>query len=337
MVKGDDQTMAMTILNNSAAMMTLGELNKNINKVGKQLTRVATGQRIAGASDDAASFAISEKMREQIRTLEQDIQNVQNGSSMLRTAHGGIENIVEELRSLKELAIDSANDSNTDDDRKIIQKEFDKRKATIDEIATWTNYNGKTLLDGTYARGHITETHKIVMGEPSTMTLETGYRIEKVIVTPEHQVPDTVNITVDNSVSGIASKFSAASNVRLADGSSTEAVIETPKRNMVALTLADKAFVGKTPGQQGELYGKLPPNGQIAVKMDFTGMRGSDGRLIDFSNNESISQLNNQGFTILCSGCSQFINIKFNTESTETTYQKGQNNNETLAQHMKNF
>ena len=57
-------------------------------------------------------------------------------------------------------------------------------------------------------------------------------------------------------------------------------------------------------------------------------MRGSDGRLIDFSNNESISQLNNQGFTILCSGCSQFINIKFNTESTETTYQKGQNNND---------
>lgn len=51
--------MAMTILNNSAAMMTLGELNKNINKVGKQLTRVATGQRITGASDDAASFAIS--------------------------------------------------------------------------------------------------------------------------------------------------------------------------------------------------------------------------------------------------------------------------------------
>ena len=144
--------MAMTILNNSSTALSLGELNKNINKLGKTLTKVSTGQRIVRASDDAASFAISEKMREQIRSLEQDIQNVQNGGAMLRTAHGGIENIVDELRSLKELAINAANDSNTDEDRAIIQKEFDKRRDTINDIATWTNYNTKPLLDGTYAR-----------------------------------------------------------------------------------------------------------------------------------------------------------------------------------------
>ena len=92
------------------------------------MAKVSSGQRIVGASDDTATFAISEKMREQIRSLEQDIQNVQNGSSMLKTAHGGIENIVEELRTMKELAINAANDSNTDKDREIIQKEFDKNK-----------------------------------------------------------------------------------------------------------------------------------------------------------------------------------------------------------------
>ena len=102
--------MAMTLLNDSSISLSLGELNKNINKVGKALTKLASGQRITGASVDTASFAISEKMREQLRSLEQDIQNVQNGSSMLKTAHGGIENIVEELRSLKELTINAANE-----------------------------------------------------------------------------------------------------------------------------------------------------------------------------------------------------------------------------------
>ena len=82
----------------------------------------------------------------------QDDQNVQNGSALLRTAERGINQVIEELRSLKELAINSANDSNTDDDRRTIQKEFDSRIATIDEIALGTNYNGKILLDGRYGR-----------------------------------------------------------------------------------------------------------------------------------------------------------------------------------------
>ena len=142
--------MAMTVLNNSAANLTLSSLNKNLNKVGKQLSKVAKGERIVGAGDNASDFGISEQMRAKIRTLEQDIRNVQNGSSMLKIASAGIDSIVEELRTLKELAINAANDSNTDEDRKIIQKEFDQRRANIDEIATTTNYNKKPLLDGTY-------------------------------------------------------------------------------------------------------------------------------------------------------------------------------------------
>ena len=94
--------------------MTLGQLNKNINKVGKSLSKISTGQRIVSARDNASDYGISEQMRVQIRALEQDMQNVQNGSSMLKTAFGGINDIVEELRSLKELAINAANDSNSD-------------------------------------------------------------------------------------------------------------------------------------------------------------------------------------------------------------------------------
>lgn len=144
--------MAMSILNNTVSMLSLGELNKNISAFGKQQKKLASGMRINSAGDDASGYAISEKMRAHIRTLDQDRLNVRTGSSLLRVADGGINNIVDELRNLKELAINAANDHNTDADRAIIQKEFDQKKANIDDIATTTNYNGKMLLDGRYYR-----------------------------------------------------------------------------------------------------------------------------------------------------------------------------------------
>ncbi len=144
--------MSMTVLNNIAAQLALGELNRNGDKLGKALSKVSTGQKIIGAKDDASAYSISEQMRSKIRALEQDVRNVQNGSAMLKTASGGIENIVEELRELKELAINAANDHNTDDDRRIMQKVFNQKKDNINDIATMTNYNGKRLLDGSYFR-----------------------------------------------------------------------------------------------------------------------------------------------------------------------------------------
>ena len=148
--------MTMKAMYNAGAQLSLAELNKNISKAGRALARISTGQRIIGAQDDdSTSFAISEKMREQIRSLLQDNNNVQNGSSMLKTAERGIDLIVQELKTLKELAIDAANDSNIDDDRRTMQKEFDSRIATINEIAIGTEYNGKILLDGRWNRGGI--------------------------------------------------------------------------------------------------------------------------------------------------------------------------------------
>ena len=144
--------MAMTILHSAGVQLSLGELNKNTSRLGKSLSKISTGQRIVNAAGDAASFAISEKMREQIRSLMQDTQNVQNGSSIIRTAERGIDQIIQNMRTMKELAIDSANDSNTDEDRAIIQKEFNALRDTINDIAIGTQYNGKILLDGRWSK-----------------------------------------------------------------------------------------------------------------------------------------------------------------------------------------
>lgn len=145
--------MPMTVMNNNAASMALGELNKNINKLGKELAKISSGRRINSAQDDASGYAIAQKMRANIRALAQDIQNSQTGTSLVKTASGGIDNIVDELRNLKRLALDAANDHNTDADRVTIQKEIDSRKANIEDIASTTNYNGIPLLDGRWRRG----------------------------------------------------------------------------------------------------------------------------------------------------------------------------------------
>lgn len=138
---------------NTGAQVALGELNKNNDRLRRALQKISRGQKINSAQDSSSAYVISEKMREQIRTLAQDNQNIQNGATLLKIADGGINSIVEELRSLKELAINAVNDTNTDQDRATIQKVFSQKMANINDIAATTNYNGKTLLDGSYAKG----------------------------------------------------------------------------------------------------------------------------------------------------------------------------------------
>ena len=140
--------MAMVIKNNNAAMLALGELNKNTSALGKQLKKVSSGMRLTGAGDAPSDFSISEKMRVRIRALDQDERNVQNGASLLRVAEGGIQSQIEIMKTIKQKVIDADNDTNTDLDRMTIQKEIDQGYRQIEDIAWETNYNGKRLLVG---------------------------------------------------------------------------------------------------------------------------------------------------------------------------------------------
>ena len=138
----------MTIMNDASASMTLGELNKNISALGKQLKKVSSGMRINGAGDGPSEYSISEKMRVRIRALDQDERNVLNGAALLRTAEGAIQQQIEIMKTIKEKVIDADNDTNTDLDRMTIQKEIDQGYQQIEDIAQETNYNGKRLLVG---------------------------------------------------------------------------------------------------------------------------------------------------------------------------------------------
>ena len=139
--------MAMVVKNNMPAVNTLNTLNKNESALSKSLQKVSSGMKINSAGDDASGMAISERMRVQVRALDQDDTNTKNGSALLRTAEGAVQSTIEILKTLKEKAINAANDTNTDEDRAIIQKEVDRLIDQIDENAL-TTYNGKYLIDG---------------------------------------------------------------------------------------------------------------------------------------------------------------------------------------------
>ena len=139
--------MSMVLKNNIAAQVSLGELNKNINRLGEALAKVSTGMKINSAQDDSAQFAISELMRVQIRALSQAMQNVQNGNALLRTAEEGIQQQIELVRTIREKVLDAANDTNSEEDRKIIQKEVNQFFDQIEQTAYYTDYNShKPLL-----------------------------------------------------------------------------------------------------------------------------------------------------------------------------------------------
>ena len=161
--------MAMIVAHNSASAMALGELNKNNNKLAKDLKKISSGMRINGAGDGGAEYSISEKMRVMIRSLGQDSDNSKKGIDLVRVAEGGIQNIIDELRDMKAMALNSANAHNTDIDRATIQKEFASRIEEINDIASTTNYNGIILLDGRWCHTRWGN----VQGEPTVVSSNT--------------------------------------------------------------------------------------------------------------------------------------------------------------------
>lgn len=148
--------MGMVIKNNMAAQNTLGTLNKNSTALSKSLQKVSSGMKINGAADDASGYAISERMRVQVRGLNQDIDNTQSAISMMKTAEGAISSTVDILKTMKEKAINAANDTNTDADRAIIQKELNQSIDQVDDNASIT-FNNKILFDGSADAGTTAE------------------------------------------------------------------------------------------------------------------------------------------------------------------------------------
>ncbi|WP_108669004.1 flagellin [Peribacillus acanthi] len=138
----------MRINHNIAALNTYRQLNSASSAQGKSMEKLSSGLRINKAGDDAAGLAISEKMRGQIRGLDQASRNAQDGISLIQTAEGALNETHDMLQRMRELTVQANNDTNNGDDRDAIQKEIDQLKGEVDRIANKTQFNTKNLLDG---------------------------------------------------------------------------------------------------------------------------------------------------------------------------------------------
>lgn len=133
---------------NATGLSIIRNMNTQWAIANKSMERISTGYRINRAADDPAGLAISEKMRAQIRGLGQAARNIQDGISLLQTAEGALNETHSILQRMRELSVQSANDTLTDNDRNQLALEFEELKKEISRISTDTEFNTKTLLDG---------------------------------------------------------------------------------------------------------------------------------------------------------------------------------------------
>ncbi|MER3419184.1 MAG: flagellin [Chloroflexota bacterium] len=138
----------MTINTNIMALNAQHRLAITSLEQAKTLEKLSSGLRINRAADDAAGLAVSEKLRSQIRGTNQAMRNAQDGISMIQTAEGALEEVHSMLQRMRELAVQAANDTYSNEDRKAIDNELQALKTEINAISTRTKFNGKSLLTG---------------------------------------------------------------------------------------------------------------------------------------------------------------------------------------------
>ncbi|MCB1768031.1 MAG: flagellin, partial [Candidatus Competibacteraceae bacterium] len=143
--------MPQVINSNIASLNAQRSLNTSQSALATSLQRLSSGLRINSAKDDAAGLAISERMTAQIRGLNQAARNANDGISLAQTAEGALGEIGNNLQRMRELAVQSANATNSSTDRAALQAEAAQLIAEIDRVATQTSFNGVNLLDGTFS------------------------------------------------------------------------------------------------------------------------------------------------------------------------------------------
>lgn len=138
----------MQINHNIAALNTYNKLNAASNAQSKSMEKLSSGMRINRAGDDAAGLAISEKMRAQVRGLDQGSRNAQDGISLIQTAEGALNETHSILQRMRELAVQADNETNdSTNDKAAIKAEMDTLVTEIGHIADSTNFNGTNLLN----------------------------------------------------------------------------------------------------------------------------------------------------------------------------------------------
>ncbi|MCQ4089317.1 MULTISPECIES: flagellin [unclassified Exiguobacterium] len=203
----------MIINHNLNAMNAHRNMTANTVNSGKSMEKLSSGLRINRAGDDAAGLAISEKMRGQIRGLDQASRNAQDGISLIQTAEGALNETHSILQRMRELSVQSSNDTNTNEDRAELQKEVAELTSEVSRIANNTEFNTKTLMSGGFsASGSGLKFH---IGANATQNIElkisnmtaTGLGVDAVDISTQAGA-DAAITTVNTAIKTVSSERS---------------------------------------------------------------------------------------------------------------------------------
>ena len=318
--------MTMTVTSNFASPNFLVCMNRNNARFAKSLIKLLRRDKLVFVSDNPSNYWISERMKAELRALNQADRNVQDGSTVIKIAKDSVHEIFEILQEMRSLALDAANDSNTDRERELLQKKMTQFIAAINDIAVSTRYNGKGLIDGTYDGDAEFAEETVVINKinPQDISLSPNETyIKEVFVNGARVVMNENNVkeltrsfdVTDTSIKNIPSddKRSLQSNTK-------------PKMD------CDMGFSGRSPKSTwnwaeayrdnvlaagDSLIGGSFSKKEIGVEINFGSAVYSDAIPDAF---------HNQGFSILCNGCTQYINVVFDKtmyigQGTLTTFE----------------
>lgn len=228
--------MAQSINTNVASLNAQRNLNRSQGLLNQSLERLSTGLRINSAKDDAAGLAISERFTTQIRGLNQAVRNASDGISLAQTAESALSELTNNLQRIRELAVQSANASNSATDRAALDAEVQQRIAEVDRIAKQTNFNGVKVLDGSF--GTATFQVGANVGETISVSLTTNVTAAAIgtVNTATGAAFDMADATEANFVNLAFedADTNALGNVDVAAGSSAQEAVDSINNSNIA-------------------------------------------------------------------------------------------------------
>ena len=214
----------MSVINtNTNALVAKQALQTNARSLNTSMEQLSTGKRINSAKDDAAGFAITSKMTTQIRGLDQAVRNANDGISLLQTADGAMTEVSNMMQRMRELGVQSANDSNTGENREYLDLEFQQLKSEIDRIVKNTQWNGVNVLDKSFDNNTTAGKFVFQVGANSGQTIDHTIDVFSISAADGDGITPPTAISASTTVTGYTAAPGTAQLSQLTLGGSYEA------------------------------------------------------------------------------------------------------------------
>jgi flagellin len=303
--------MAQVINTNILSLNAQRQLNNSQGALQTSLERLASGLRINSAKDDAAGLAISNRFTTQIRGLSQAARNANDGVSLSQTAEGALQESTNILQRVRELAIQSANSTNSATDRQSLQSEVNQLVSELDRIANTTTFNGLKLLDGSFT------SQSFQVGSEANQTISVS------VAGATAQILGTNSLATNNDFQGIEAATSSDSNpnVTTNSGSATAADVATAAGSLVSaqtvtVTANDSSTDSVALSAGSSAAQTAAAVGGLAGVVSATAAANSAG--LDFSGTTGVNDGDTVSFTVVTDGATEAVSFTRDSGSYAT-------------------